>query len=253
MSPPTPLLESGELELRQLLWLRHGCPITALYGDDGEMQCNRCRIDFKRDSAADILARFERINLDTLKNTRPTPPIESPAKCPRCGTEGKHICLPDGSMPMKPMPLSECQEPSPVELEGVAEKYAKKISQQCYIASRQCLSPDTPSPATILPLLVEALTSVTTPLKEEIERQEYRLKFFGWNPKKQTGDEFLSDLNGHIETLRANCADLKIENDELFKFINSEMKMTGSDPRIDKLEQSIKSAIASTTKKEKGA
>jgi hypothetical protein len=41
-------------ELRKLLWFRHGCPISALYGDDGEMQCGRCGIDFKRDSAESI-------------------------------------------------------------------------------------------------------------------------------------------------------------------------------------------------------
>jgi len=37
-------------KLRELLWLRHGCSISALYGDDGEMQCHSCQIDFKRDS-----------------------------------------------------------------------------------------------------------------------------------------------------------------------------------------------------------
>jgi hypothetical protein len=33
--------------LRRLLWLNHGC--IGLYGDDGEMQCGQCLIDFKRD------------------------------------------------------------------------------------------------------------------------------------------------------------------------------------------------------------
>ena len=36
-------------QLRKILWLRHGCSISKLYGDDGEMQCSFCRIDFKRD------------------------------------------------------------------------------------------------------------------------------------------------------------------------------------------------------------
>jgi hypothetical protein len=36
------------LEARRLLWLRHGH--RGLYGDDGEMQCNECGVDFKRDS-----------------------------------------------------------------------------------------------------------------------------------------------------------------------------------------------------------
>lgn len=43
--------------LRQMLWLSHGCPHSALYGDDGEMQCGRCSIDFKRASAESIRDR----------------------------------------------------------------------------------------------------------------------------------------------------------------------------------------------------
>jgi len=38
--------------LRRLLWIRHGC--TTLYGDDGEMQCSTCQIDFLRDKPQDI-------------------------------------------------------------------------------------------------------------------------------------------------------------------------------------------------------
>lgn len=47
--------------LRELLWLRHGCPIVSLYGDDGERQCNHCKIDFKRDDPAEIRDKFERM------------------------------------------------------------------------------------------------------------------------------------------------------------------------------------------------
>jgi len=39
-------------KLRELLWLRHGC--VGLYGDDGEMQCGACLLDFKR---AELLSR----------------------------------------------------------------------------------------------------------------------------------------------------------------------------------------------------
>lgn len=44
-----------EITLRRLLWLYHGCPSPALYGDDGEMQCNNFEVhgttmDFKRDT-----------------------------------------------------------------------------------------------------------------------------------------------------------------------------------------------------------
>jgi hypothetical protein len=49
----------AEMEkLRKALWLRHGCPISSLYGDDGEMQCSGCGIDFKRMSADGILWAF---------------------------------------------------------------------------------------------------------------------------------------------------------------------------------------------------
>lgn len=45
--------------LRKLLWLRHDADhFAGLYGDDGEMACGACGIDFKRLSAADIAAVF---------------------------------------------------------------------------------------------------------------------------------------------------------------------------------------------------
>lgn len=47
-------------EARRLLWLRHGCPPSALYGDDGEMQC-ACGIDFKRKSLDGIERHWLRI------------------------------------------------------------------------------------------------------------------------------------------------------------------------------------------------
>lgn len=46
--------ESEEQLLRKLLWLRHGCPVIQLYGDDGEMQCGTCGIDFVRATAETI-------------------------------------------------------------------------------------------------------------------------------------------------------------------------------------------------------
>lgn len=42
--------------LRRLLWLSHGC--LGLYGDDGEMQCGHCLIDFKRDTVEQIEKRL---------------------------------------------------------------------------------------------------------------------------------------------------------------------------------------------------
>ncbi len=52
---PRPIKVDENMLLRKLLWLMHGC--TALYGDDGEMQCNcgnHPPIDFKRDSVEEI-------------------------------------------------------------------------------------------------------------------------------------------------------------------------------------------------------
>ena len=44
-------LKTNQAKAREWIWLNHGCPISVLYGDDGEMQCscNKHRsIDFKR-------------------------------------------------------------------------------------------------------------------------------------------------------------------------------------------------------------
>ena len=43
--------EKDEIErlLREEWWLNHGHPFHALYGDDGEMACNACPADFKRE------------------------------------------------------------------------------------------------------------------------------------------------------------------------------------------------------------
>ena len=49
-----------ETEVRQILWTNHGCPFSALYGDDGEMQCNdlSCRLDFKREPLPALLVKL---------------------------------------------------------------------------------------------------------------------------------------------------------------------------------------------------
>ena len=53
---------SDEMELRKLLWLHHGC--DGLYGDDGEMQCNKCHIDFKRDTIEEIETTLRNIRME---------------------------------------------------------------------------------------------------------------------------------------------------------------------------------------------
>lgn len=57
-------LVGHEKQLRKMLWLSHGC--TGLYGDDGEMQCGSCLIDFRRDDVQEIEARFQQIGLQKL-------------------------------------------------------------------------------------------------------------------------------------------------------------------------------------------
>ncbi len=52
------VMEKENKDLRELLWLRHGCSFPALYGDDGEMQCHHCMIDFKRDNVKKISQAF---------------------------------------------------------------------------------------------------------------------------------------------------------------------------------------------------
>jgi hypothetical protein len=60
-----------EFTLRHLLWLRHGCDLSALYGDDGEMQCHGCRIDFLRDPARVISKKFTDIGIEMLRISLP--------------------------------------------------------------------------------------------------------------------------------------------------------------------------------------
>lgn len=52
-----------EHKLREALWYRHGCT-AALYGDDGEMQCNACFIDFKRMSIDEIETRLLKLAIE---------------------------------------------------------------------------------------------------------------------------------------------------------------------------------------------
>lgn len=55
--------EEENKKLRELLWIRHGCSFASLYGDDGEMQCCTCLLDFKRMPADEIQQRFQQIGM----------------------------------------------------------------------------------------------------------------------------------------------------------------------------------------------
>ena len=69
--------------LRKLLWLNHGHDPSALYGDDGEMQCSQCIRDFgfwdwKRTPAAEIAAGMQYWNLERLQMGEALDAPESP-------------------------------------------------------------------------------------------------------------------------------------------------------------------------------
>lgn len=38
-------------DMRYFAWFNHGCPFGSQYGDDGEMSCGHCGVDFKREPA----------------------------------------------------------------------------------------------------------------------------------------------------------------------------------------------------------
>ena len=53
-----------EYELRRTLWMNHGH--IGLYGDDGEMQCGRCMLDFKRHNLDVILDKLRALSFTKL-------------------------------------------------------------------------------------------------------------------------------------------------------------------------------------------
>ncbi len=63
-------MTSNEKQLRKLLWWHHDGHSRYLYGDDGEMQCNKCMIDFKRDSVKRIIEVFDGITMTFLKQSQ---------------------------------------------------------------------------------------------------------------------------------------------------------------------------------------
>lgn len=83
--------EAENVLLRQMLWLRHGCHSSALYGDDGKMDCNSCLIDFRNATAQEIQDRFwviarhrgESLSPDDFKAIiQARRPVEP--ECPNC-------------------------------------------------------------------------------------------------------------------------------------------------------------------------
>ena len=68
-APDLGLSRKDALHLRRLFWLGHGC--TGLYGDDGEMQCGDCGIDFRRMRVAEIEAFLRKRGEKQLEDAKP--------------------------------------------------------------------------------------------------------------------------------------------------------------------------------------
>ena len=70
-----PHREDWEWRFRRLLFINHSsCDGREIYGDDGEMHCHKCDIDFARDTAKEIETRIGDINIHKLANTNLTTP-----------------------------------------------------------------------------------------------------------------------------------------------------------------------------------
>ncbi len=76
-------LEQKEQKFRFMLWMNHGhIKHVPLYGDDGEMQCPACMIDFKRDDPGVIM---KKITVQAMQRAKDAPVF-------RYGTGGALLC-----------------------------------------------------------------------------------------------------------------------------------------------------------------
>lgn len=64
--------EQENIALRKFAWLWHGCPINALYGDDGELSCGRCGLEFKRGDPNEWPGQFHAADARAVANGRPS-------------------------------------------------------------------------------------------------------------------------------------------------------------------------------------
>lgn len=101
--------QSVEPEVRQGFWLNHGCSLATLYGDDGEMQCNACHIDFKREPLARIcmlLFALGRLHAGALPHPQGWQPKRCEAEMCVCG----HFqCKHDGALFRGVYTCDECE------------------------------------------------------------------------------------------------------------------------------------------------
>jgi hypothetical protein len=67
---PAPTPSEVEMKYRTELWVNHGH--DGIYGDDGEMQCSRCRPwDYKRAPLAEVEAAAEKARMERIARSFP--------------------------------------------------------------------------------------------------------------------------------------------------------------------------------------
>ena len=92
--------------VREFLWLNHGCPISHLYGDDGEMQCSNGPhrpLDFKRQELPVLVRAILAARIEATKSA--ALPAPKRYRCRACeqefdskvGMHREHITDIDGS------------------------------------------------------------------------------------------------------------------------------------------------------------
>jgi hypothetical protein len=80
-------IKGENAELRKIWWLNHGCSISSLYGDDGELQCSNCMIDFQRDTFEEITDKIWKKNHEIWeKQNKANVPVEE-ERVPYCSED----------------------------------------------------------------------------------------------------------------------------------------------------------------------
>lgn len=74
--PPAPA-DTADAWLRRYVWLKHGCEYPALYGDDGEMQCSPCGMDFRRATREELERWAQRRMVDAIKSAPAATPTDT--------------------------------------------------------------------------------------------------------------------------------------------------------------------------------
>ena len=152
-------------------------------------------------------------------NSTPPPspePLAPKWPCSKCGRTGFQLINTNLSDPHNPIWVcGYClQKSSPEKLKEVAQRIAEYQENNPHLnlfhshAQKFITKLVTESHSSLITELEnvciekQKLEEANAGLVRELKEHDYRLKLFGWNPKKGTADDFLSRLNGEIATLQ---------------------------------------------------